>query len=320
VARAASAIRANYLQGIFTQIAAETRRQPPPVVDLVPLASGDAGTGIFFFVFPLMMAGLITAIVLLQLPTWGVGRRVIVVAAIGAIGALAAYLTTVELHVLPGKPLLLAYAFLLTQVYGQLMVGAAPLLKQYFLPFSLMAALILSVPSSGGTVTPDLLPTLFHDLSYAFPLSQGVTVTRSVAYFHSSGMTQSTLVLGLWAVIAAPTVAIAWRRQSRAQPAGVQRTPGANGSAPDARRSSRALSATSRTHLQTAHRGGQQCLRQPQSSALATSAAPLPGAWCTPAKPSFWPRTTNLGPRSSRVSSARSRAPRPSKTRSRTPT
>jgi hypothetical protein len=247
VARAASAIRANYLQGIFTQIAAETRRQPPPVVDLVPLASGDAGTGIFFFVFPLMMAGLITAIVLLQLPTWGVGRRVIVVAAIGAIGALAAYLTTVELHVLPGKPLLLAYAFLLTQVYGQLMVGAAPLLKQYFLPFSLTAALILGVPSSGGTVTPDLLPTLFRDLSYAFPLSQGVTVTRSVAYFHSSSMTQSTLVLGLWAVIAAATVAIAWRRQSRAQPAGVQRTPGANGSAPDARRSSRALSATDPT-------------------------------------------------------------------------
>jgi hypothetical protein len=194
-----------------------------------------------------MMAGLITAIVLLQLPTWGVGRRVIAVAAIGAIGALAAYLTTVELHVLPGKPLLLAYAFLLTQVYGQLMVGAAPLLKQYFLPFSLTAALILGVPSSGGTVTPDLLPTLFRDLSYAFPLSQGVTVTRSVAYFHSSSMTQSTLVLGLWAVIAAATVAIAWRRQSRARLAGVQRTPGANGSAPDARRSSRALSATDPT-------------------------------------------------------------------------
>jgi hypothetical protein len=69
VARAASAIRASYLQGVFTRIAAETSRQPARVVDLVPLASGDGGTGIFFFAFPLMMVGLITAIVLLQLPS-----------------------------------------------------------------------------------------------------------------------------------------------------------------------------------------------------------------------------------------------------------
>jgi hypothetical protein len=225
VARAASAIRTSYVQGVFTGIAAETGKQPPRVVDLVPLASGDGGTGIFFFVFPLMMAGLITAIVLLQLPTWGIGRRVIVVAAVGAIGALAAYLTAVELHVLPGKPLLLAYAFLLTQVYGQLMVGAAPLLKQYFLPVSLTAALILSVPSSGGTVPPDLLPGLFRDLSYALPLAQGVKITRSIAYFHSTGIAQATLVLGVWAAVAAGTVVAASRRRpSGGRPAASSRS------------------------------------------------------------------------------------------------
>jgi hypothetical protein len=229
VARAASAIRTSYLQGVFTRIAAETGNQPPPVVDLVPLASGDGGTGIFFFVFPLMMAGLITAIVLQQLPTWGFGQRVMAVAVVGAIGSLTAYLTAVELHVLPGKPLLLAYALLLTQVYGQLMVGAAPLLKQYFLPVSLTAALILSVPSSGGTVTADLLPTLFRDLSHALPLAQGVKVTRSVAYFHSTGIAQATLVLGLWALVAGATVAIAWRRQSRAQPDDLHRIARATG-------------------------------------------------------------------------------------------
>jgi hypothetical protein len=219
-ARAASAIRASYLQGVFTRIATERGTQPVRVVDLVPLASGDGGTGIFFFVFPLMMAGLITAIVLLQLPTWGIGGRVIVVAAVGAIGALAAYLTVVELHVLPGKPLLLAYAFLLTQVYGQLMVGAAPLLKQYFLPVSLTAALILSVPSSGGTVPPDLLPGLFRDLSYALPLARGVKITRSIAYFHGAGIAQATLVMGVWAAVAVgAVVAASLRRPSGARTA-----------------------------------------------------------------------------------------------------
>jgi hypothetical protein len=213
LARAASAIRANYLQGLFARLATQEGSRTPVVVDLVPLASGDGGTGLFFFVFPLMMAGVITAIVLLQPPAWGIARRVSAVAAVGAVGAVATYVTSIELHVLPDKPLLLVYAFLVTQVYGQLMVGAAPLLKQFFLPVSLTLALILSVPSSGGTVTPDLLPRPFHDFSDALPLAQAVKITRSVAYFHNAGITQATLLLGLWAAAAAATVAIAWRRQ-----------------------------------------------------------------------------------------------------------
>jgi len=213
VARAASAIRASYLQGVFARIASTTGSQPPPVVDLVPLAAGDGGTGIFFFVFPLMMTGVITAIVLLQVPAWRIGRRVLALAGVGAVGTLAAYLTGVSLNILPDKPLLLVYAYLLTQVFGQLMVGAAPLLKQYFFSFALTFALILSVPSSGGTVSPDLLPTPFRYLSDTLPMAQAVKVTRSVAYFHNVGITQPTLVMLLWAAIAAGPVAIAWRRQ-----------------------------------------------------------------------------------------------------------
>ena len=228
VARAASPIRASYLQGVFDRIAAGARRPVPGVVDLVPLVSGDGGTGVFFFVFPLMMAGLIAAIVLLQLPTWRMGRRVAFVGAVGAVSALAAYLTVVSLNVLPGKPLLLVYAFLLSQVYGQLMVGAAPLLKQYFLPVSLTSALILSVPSSGGTIPPDLLPAFFRDLNYVLPLAQGVKVTRGVAYFHNSGIAQATLVLGLWAAVAAAIVALTSLRQSRVRVASRESVADAN--------------------------------------------------------------------------------------------
>lgn len=109
---------------------------------------------------------------------------------------------------------------MLTQVFGQLMVGAAPLLKQYFLPAALTFALILSVPSSEGTVTPDLLPAAFRYLSDALPLAQAVSVTRSMAYFRGAGITQPALLMLLWAAIAAGTVAIAWRRQPRTpQPA-----------------------------------------------------------------------------------------------------
>jgi len=69
LARAAAPSRASYLQTVFAGLAGQAGRQPPAVVDLVPLAAGDGGVGVFFFVFPLMMTGLITAIVLLQAPT-----------------------------------------------------------------------------------------------------------------------------------------------------------------------------------------------------------------------------------------------------------
>ena len=45
LARAAAPIRASYLQAVFARIAAVARRQPPPVVDLVPLQPVTAAPG-----------------------------------------------------------------------------------------------------------------------------------------------------------------------------------------------------------------------------------------------------------------------------------
>ena len=62
------------------------------------------------------MAGVVPAIVLGLRPTWGIYRRVALAAGVGAVAALAGYLAAVGLDVLPAKPVLVAYAFLLTQV------------------------------------------------------------------------------------------------------------------------------------------------------------------------------------------------------------
>src|SRR6202043_3129964 len=169
VARAASAIRASYLQGVFAQLAVETRARPP------------------------LLVAIGTALVLLQRASaWSIARRMLAVAVIGAVGATTAYVTVERLRVLPDKPVLLFYAFFLSQVFGQLLLGAAPLLKQYFLPVAMTFALILGVPSSGGTVPPDLLPTGLRFLSNVLPLAQGVKVTRSVAYFGGAGLLPPT--------------------------------------------------------------------------------------------------------------------------------
>jgi hypothetical protein len=85
-------------------------------------------------------------------------------------------------------------------------------------------ALILSVPSSGGTVTPDLVPTPFRLLSDGLPLAQAVNVMRSVPYFHGADTAQPTLIMLAWAALAVGVVAVAARRQPHTRPAGVQMT------------------------------------------------------------------------------------------------
>lgn len=214
VARAASAIRANYLQSVFTQVSARQGDSPPPLVDLVPLLSGDSGTGIFFFTFPMMMVGVITVIVLLQkVPTWPIFHRSLAVGAVGAMGAITAYLTATALVVLPRKPLLLLVGFVLSQIYGQLSVGAAPLLKQFFLPVAMTFALVVGAPASGATMMPDLLPTGLRYLSDVLPLAQAVKIAKDIAYFDGGQAGLPTLVLSVWVVGAVLLVGVAWNRQ-----------------------------------------------------------------------------------------------------------
>jgi hypothetical protein len=214
VARAASAISANYLQQVFVQIASESETSPPQTVDLVPLLPGDSGTGIFFFAFPLVMVGVITVLVLLQkASTWSIERRLVAVAVMGAVGATTAYITAINLDVLPNKPLLLLTAFFLSVMIGGLLVGLAPLLKQHFLPVVMTFILILGVPSAGATMMPDLLPSGLRYLSDVLPLAQAVKIIRSVAYFDGAETLAPTLILMVWAAMALLVVGIAWDRQ-----------------------------------------------------------------------------------------------------------
>jgi hypothetical protein len=203
VARAASAIRASYLQGVFAQLAVQTRARPPLLVDVVPLLPGDSGNGVFFFVFPMLLVSLVTVLVLSQRASaWSTARRMAAVAMMGAVAATTAYVTVTSLSVLPDKPVLLLYAFFLSQVFGQLLLGASQLLKQYFLPVALTFVLILNVPSAGGTVPPDLLPTGLRFLSNVLPFAQGVKITRSVAYFDGAELLAPTVILMGWALVA----------------------------------------------------------------------------------------------------------------------
>jgi hypothetical protein len=124
-------------------------------------------------------------------------------------------LTATSLDVLPDKPVLLAYALVLSQVFGQLMLGLAPLLKQYFLPVAMTFSLLLGSPTSSGSMPSDLLASGYVTPSHVFPLAQGVKITRSLAYFNSADVVAPTLILLGWAVLMVGVASIAWTRQSR---------------------------------------------------------------------------------------------------------
>jgi hypothetical protein len=216
VARAASAIRANYLQQLFAQMAVDTQGPPPQTIDLVPLLQGDSGTGVFFYVFPVMMVGVITVLVLLQRAgTWSIEKRMAAVAAVGALGAAAAYVTAVNLKVLPNKPVLLLCAFCLNQVVGQMAVGLAFFLKQYFLPVVMTWILVFSVPSAGATMVSDLIPTGLRYLSDVLPLAQAVSIVRSAAYFDGAQTLTPWLVLSGWGIAALALLGNAIHRAPR---------------------------------------------------------------------------------------------------------
>jgi hypothetical protein len=224
VARAASAIRASYLQGVFAQIAGAAKMPLPQLVDVVPLRPGDSGNATFFFVFPMLMVGIVTVLVLLQrASTWSMECRVAAVGVMGAVGAVTAFISVLSLNALPDKPVLLLTAFFLSQIFGQLLLGAAPLLKQFFLPASFTFALILSVPSAGGTVPPDMLPTGLRYLSNVLPLAQGAKIVRSVAYFNGADTLAPTMILVAWGALAAVLVSLARQRSPavRTQPESV---------------------------------------------------------------------------------------------------
>jgi hypothetical protein len=175
------------------------------------------------------MVGIITVLVLLQrAPTWSIEHRAVAVVGMGAVGSVAAYITVVNLDALPSKPELLFYAFFLSQVFGQLLLGAAPILKQYFLPTAMTFSLVVGVPSAGGTVPPDLLPVGLRYLSDVLPLAQGVRATRSVAYFHGADVIPPTVILLAWLVVALSGLVFVWYRDRPSNPkqgASADRTP-----------------------------------------------------------------------------------------------
>jgi hypothetical protein len=186
------------------------------VVDVRPTASGDmSGVSIFFYALPLLLVGLITSIVLVQLGMWPLRWKLAAIAATGAFTSVVTYVVATSLDAVPSDPRLPLYGFLLTQTIGWLTTAAALSLKQFFMPAAMTFVLVLGIPSSGGTVNGDMLPAAIGWLNDVLPFAQFIDATRASAYASGAGLARPLLILAAWAVAGAALVGWTARRARR---------------------------------------------------------------------------------------------------------
>lgn len=217
LASASSGTRADYLQGVIGQeVAQEVGGTPATTHDLVPAAKGDvSGVGLFFYAMPLLLVGMITSIVLLQAVTWTARKKAASIAATGAFASVFIYVVAAAIDVVPSQPVLMVYAFLLTQVIGWLTTAVALLAKHHFMPTAMTFVLILGVPTAGGTVPPDMLPAALGALHQVLPFGQFLDLVRSAAYFGGHDALRPFLTLLGWGIAAAALFVFAAHRASR---------------------------------------------------------------------------------------------------------
>lgn len=206
LASGAGPARATYLGELLTELI------DAPITDLIPAAAGDpSGSGLFFFVLPIAIVGMVSAIMARQLVAWSYFRRCLTILGIGVFTAVVTYLIALWQQVFPASPSslwVMAGSFALTVGIGWVVTGVAEYVKQFLLPFALTFVLVLGVPTAGASVTPDMLPGFFAALHQVMPMGQFVALIRSVTYgvgsaWYPAAVLIAWLLIGLLVCVAA---------------------------------------------------------------------------------------------------------------------
>ncbi len=186
------------------------------VEPVVPLPADDPrGAGLTSAALPLVLAS-VAAGVVAALAVRGMGRRLVLVGSVAAVGGLvAAGLAGPWLGVLTGGlwgqagVLALGVAAIALAV-----VGGHALLGRPGLALAVAVMMLLGNPLSAAASAPELLPAGWAELGQALPPGAVVNALRSVAYFDGWGASAPVLVLAGWVAAGLLLVGLAqgWRR------------------------------------------------------------------------------------------------------------
>ncbi len=186
-----------------------------PVEDVAPLAEGDPrGTTLNLLVLPIIITSILGALLAMQLapdlPTRG---RILVVALIGVLAAVATLGIVKAFDALPGS--FLAEAGLLALTVMGIALVASALIRLIGPPgvlVSFLLFLVLGNPASGLATAPELLPTPWHPLGALLPPGALGDALRGTAYFDGAGVLAPVLVLLAWLVVGLGLQLLADRR------------------------------------------------------------------------------------------------------------
>lgn len=204
-----------FLQKMFAPVAAASGHALS-LHDLAPTAAGDVmGTGLFYLLMAMNIPPYVTVMVLLraELTT---RQKLLSLVGVGAFAAVFCFAFGATIGVIPPNPLVMLIGFLLTQGIAWTAFGLVPLVKQFIPGVAMTLFVLLSMPSSGGAIPKELVPTFFQHLHPLLPLGQAVDSIRGVLYFGGARVAPGVIGLAAWCLIGVTLVIFTQLRAQRA--------------------------------------------------------------------------------------------------------
>ncbi|WP_189210411.1 hypothetical protein [Actinokineospora fastidiosa] len=187
---------------------------PTAVRDLAALPADDPrGAGLAAGAFPLVMGGLLAAVLLTRLVR-GTGRRITGALAFAVTGGLAvAAILQFWLGSLSGSYPANAGAIALAVAATSLTVlGLESLLGYAGIGIGAVGLVLIANPLSGTATAPEMLPGWTGTLGQLLPPGAGGHLLRSTAFFDGRGADQAITVLAAWIALGAVLCLIGTQR------------------------------------------------------------------------------------------------------------
>jgi Carboxypeptidase regulatory-like domain len=157
----------------------------------------------------------------MQGTTLSLRAKLAVIVGVGAFASIAGFLIAYWLGAVPGQALPILYGFLNFEAVALTVFGLASLTGPYIAAgVAVTLFVFLSIPSSGGAIPYQMVPTFFDWLHPVMPLGNLIDAMRSIFYFDGTNMIRPTLVLCAWIAIGAALITVsALLHRARQQPA-----------------------------------------------------------------------------------------------------
>ncbi len=222
-ASAASTAVAQTLQNVATALSQAQAQGTSPVVavrDLAPLPADDPrGAGLAAGALPLVMGGLLAALLLTRLVLDTTGRITAALAFAIAGGLAVAAILQFWLGSLTGSYMANSGAIALTVAATSLSIlGLESLLGYAGLGLGAGAMMLIGNPLSGTATAPEMLPSWSGTLGQLLPPGAGGQLLRSTAFFNGHGATHSVVVLATWLTLGVLLCLASGLRRRRSAP------------------------------------------------------------------------------------------------------